>query len=423
MKKTAKIAALFAVLQFTAGGAIAEDKWTVIHAGQLLAVPGNGATTEQSIVIKNDKIERIDSGYVTPDIPEGDTIEVLDLKDAFVLPGLMDMHVHLDLNGPNWTNSRNRDADAAYDVLRAVENARKTLEAGYTTVRNPGGRGWAVFAVRDAINKGGLPGPRILAAGHTITASADEDYSGACSGVESCRAAVRRQIAMGADMIKIYATCSGSQPCGHGTARPVFLDDEMRAVIDTAKTRQLTVAAHAHAVKGIKQALRLGVDSIEHSTFADQEAIDLYLKNNVYMVPTIAVQDNVIRDYARTKNPAMRYVMENAMASHPGAVRRAYEAGVKIAAGSDAGVIPHGDNINELLWYVNKVGMSPEEAITAATVNGAALIKRSDELGTIEPGKLADIIATSENPLEKIEALKSIAFVMKDGEVFVGSGK
>ena len=141
------------------------------------------------------------------------------------------------------------------------------------------------------------------------------------------------------------------------------------------------------------------------------------------MVPTIAVQDNVIRDYARTKNPAMRYVMENAMASHPGAVRRAYEAGVKIAAGSDAGVIPHGDNINELLWYVNKVGMSPEEAITAATVNGAALIKRSDELGTIEPGKLADIIATSENPLEKIEALKSIAFVMKDGEVFVGSGK
>ena len=140
------------------------------------------------------------------------------------------------------------------------------------------------------------------------------------------------------------------------------------------------------------------------------------LQNNVFMVPTIAVQDNVIRDYAKTKNPAMRYVMENAMASHPMAVRRAYEAGVTIAAGSDAGVIPHGENANELVWYVNEVGMSPEEAIVAATINGAALIRRSDDLGTIQPGKLADIIATADSPLENIEALRSIVFVMKDGK-------
>ncbi len=419
MKIFIKFAALAVTLAYGSIAGSAADAWKVIHAGTLLAVPGSGAKSEQSVLIKNNKIERIEAGYQTPAVPDGDKLEIIDLKGAFVMPGLMDMHVHLDLNGPDWTQSRNKDAEAAYDVLETIENARKTLEAGYTTVRNPGGRGYAVFAVRDAINKGGILGPRILAGGHTITASADDEYSGACSGVESCRAAVRRQIEMGADMIKIYATCSGSQPCGHGDARPVFLDDEMRAVIETAKTRQLTVAAHAHAIEGIKQALRLGVNSVEHSTFADAEAFELYVKNGIFMVPTVAVQDNVIRDYKKATDPAMRHVMENAISSHPEAVRGAYKAGVKIAAGSDAGVISHGDNANELIWYVNKVGMTPEDALVAATVRGAELIRKTDDFGTLEPGKFADIVAFSSSPLEKIEAVKAVSFVMKNGEIFV----
>ncbi len=396
---------------------IAED-WKVIHAGTLLAVPGNGAQTEQTIVIKGGKIESVYAGYMTPEVVEGDTLEVIDQKTAFVMPGMMDMHVHLDLNGERWTRPRNDDARPAYAVFRALANAKKTLEAGYTTVRNPGGEGWAVFAVRDAVKNGAAVGPRIFAAGHTITASADKDYSGACSGVESCRTAVRRQIEMGADFIKIYATCSGSQPCGHGDARPVFLDDEMLAVIDAAKTRQIKVAAHAHAIAGIHQALRLGVNSIEHGTFSDKKAYSLYKKNSAYLVPTVAVQDNVIRDYAKATDPDMRYVMKNAIDSHPEAVRGAYKAGVKIAAGSDAGVIPHGENANELLWYVNTVGMTAEEALVTTTVNAAALLGKSDELGTIEVGKIADVIAMKSSPLADINAVKNIVFVMKEGTVF-----
>ena len=419
MKYLGQLIAMGIALFCSSTFVLAGDKWTVIHAGTLLAVPGDGTKAEHSVIIKNDRIERIESGYSTSIIEEGDDLQIIDMKNAFVMPGLMDMHVHLDLNGPDWTQSGNEDADAAYDVLETIENARKTLEAGYTTVRNPGGRGWAVFAVRDAINKGGIPGPRILVAGHTITASADDDYSGACSSVESCRRAVRRNIEMGADFIKIYATCSGSQPCGHGDARPVFIDDEMVAVIQTAKTRQIPVAAHAHAVAGIHQALRLGVNSIEHGTFSDEASYELYLENNVYLVPTIAVQDNVIRDYEKATDPAMRHVMENAISSHPKAVRGAYDAGVKIAAGSDAGVISHGDNANELIWYVNKVGMTPEDALVTATVRGAELIGKADEFGTLEPGKFADVVAFSASPIEDIEAVKSVSFVMKGGEVLV----
>jgi len=397
--------------------AVAEE-WKVIHAGTLLAVPGQGPKTEQSIVIKGGKIDKVLEGYVIPEITKDDTLTVIDQKNAFVMPGMMDMHVHLDLNGPNWTKTKDNEKKQAYNVFKALENAKKTLNAGYTTVRNPGGDGWPVFAVRDAVNKGEAIGPRIFAAGHTIRASANEDYSGACSGVESCRKAVRRQIDMGADFIKIYATCSGSQPCGHGDARPVFLDDEMKAVLETAKTRQIKVAAHAHAVAGIHQALRLGVDSIEHGTFSDKEAYKLYKKNNVYMVPTMSVQDNVIRDYAKATDPDMRYVMKNAIDAHPEAVRGAYKAGVQIAAGSDAGVIEHGENANELLWYVNTVGMTPEEALVTTTINAAALLGKSDELGSIEVGKIADIIAMKASPLEDISAVKTIVFIMKDGTIF-----
>ena len=393
-----------------------KTNWVVIHAGTLLAVPGEGIKSQQTLVIKNNKVEKIVNGYVNFKPKEEGKLTTIDLKSSFVMPGLIDMHVHLDTNGPKWTKPRNDKANEAYRTFAAQINARKTLSAGYTTVRNPGSTGWAVFALKKAIEKGVVLGPRIFLSGHTINVGGGEG-SGTCSGPESCRKAVRKQIDMGADFIKLYATCSGSQPCGHGDAAPVFLEDELKAVIATAKTRQLKVAAHGHAVAGINQALSLGVDSIEHGTFSDEKSIDLFKKTGAYLVPTVAVQDNVIRDSKKTTDPAMLHVMHNAIKSHPTSVKKAYLAGVKIAAGSDAGVIKHGDNANELLWYVNKIGMTPEDALVTTTINGAKLLNMQDKIGHLAPQMLADIVAFSGSPIVDINQVKNVVFVMKDGEV------
>lgn len=397
-----------------------ENQWTIIHAGTLLAVPGEKVRKQQTIIIKNNKIEKLVNGYVDF-VPENKSkITLIDLKNSFVMPGLIDMHVHLGLNGPDWTKTKNKEASAAYRVFKAQVNATKTLQAGYTTVRNPGGYGWAVFALRKAIENGVVSGPRIFLSGHTISVGGGNE-SGTCSGPESCRKAVRKQIDMGADFIKVYATCSGSQPCGHGDATPVFLEDELKSVIATAKSRQLKVAAHGHAVAGINQALSLGVDSIEHGTFSDEKSIALFKKTGAFLVPTIAVQDNVIRDSKKATDPKMLHVMHNAIESHPISVRNAYKAGVKIAAGSDAGVIKHGDNANELLWYVEKVGMTTQDALITTTINAAELLGMENELGKISPQMFADIVAFSGSPLEDINQVKNVVFVMKGGRVNVSS--
>lgn len=397
-----------------------ENQWTIIYAGTLLAVPGENVRKQQTIIIKNNKIEKLINGYVDFVPKNKSKITLIDLKNSFVMPGLIDMHVHLDLNGPDWTKTKNKEASAAYRVFKAQINATKTLQAGYTTVRNPGGYGWAVFALRKAIENGVVSGPRIFLSGHTISVGGGNE-SGTCSGPESCRKAVRKQIDMGADFIKIYATCSGSQPCGHGDATPVFLEDELKSVIATAKSRQLKVAAHGHAVAGINQALSLGVDSIEHGTFSDEKSIALFKKTGAFLVPTIAVQDNVIRDSKIATDPKMLHVMHNAIESHPISVRNAYKAGVKIAAGSDAGVIKHGDNANELLWYVEKVGMTTQDALITTTINAAELLDMEDEIGKISPQMFADIVAFSGSPLEDINQVKHVVFVMKDGKVNVSN--
>jgi len=412
--------AFAAQAQATESSVESENKWTIIHAGTLLAVPGDKIKKQQTIIIKNNKIEKVVNGYVDF-VPKNKTkTKLIDLKDSFVMPGLIDMHVHLDLNGPDWSKTNNKDASEVYRVFDAQANAAKTLQAGYTTVRNPGGTGWAVFALRKAIENGAVSGPRIFLSVHTISVGGG-DESGSCSGPESCRKMVRKQIDMGADFIKVYATCSGSKPCGHGDARPVFLEDEFKAVIATAKTRQLKVAAHGHAVAGINQALSLGADSIEHGTFSDEKSIALFMKTGAFLVPTIAVQDNVIRDSKIATDPKMLHVMHNAIKSHPKSVRNAYKAGVKIAAGSDAGVIEHGQNANELLWYVNKVGMTTQDALITTTLNAAKLLGMEEKIGKIVPQMLADIVAFSDSPLDDINQIKHVVFVMKDGKVEVSN--
>jgi len=389
------------------------DRWTIVHAGALLPVPGEPLLEQQSVVIKNDRVDRVEAGYVSAQSLDLEDADVIDLKDEFVLPGLMDMHVHF--TGGSLPSSVPAEAADVYRMTRGIVNARKTLRAGYTTVRNPGANGWSIFALRDGIAAGDLEGPRMFVAGHTIRIGT-EGGSGSCYSVESCREAVRRQIRMGADFIKVYATCSGSQPCSHEKAPAVFMKDELEAVVATARTRELKVAAHAHTTAGINLALEAGVDSIEHGSWLDDTSYRLLAESEAYLVPTLMVRDLVGRrlDSQTDMAPERRARMERSQKEHPRRVAGAFAAGVMIASGSDAGVVPHGENSRELEWYVD-IGLSEMEAIVAATVNAARLLGEEEDLGTLEAGKFADLIAVSGNPLDDITALKEIAFVMKAG--------
>ncbi len=393
------------------------DVWTIIHAGTLIARPGEEPAREQSIIVRNDRIETIAAGYVdAASVPNGEDVSIIDQKDAFVLPGLIDAHVHLSLGGKHSERRAEETGAEVYRMLNVVENAQKTLLAGYTTVRNVGSFGWPVFAYRDGVKNDVFAGPRVLTAGNTIEIGTFKaDGAGACYNVSSCKKAVRRQIEMGADWIKLYATCSGSKPCGREHAPPVFLEDEINAVIETARSRQIPVAAHAHGTAGINAALRAGVRSIEHGSYNDDVSRRLWKRHDAFYVPTLAVQDNIIKDY-ETASDEMKPVMEGFMDQHPKRVAGAFKAGVKIAAGSDAGVVPHGNNARELFWYV-KIGMSEAEALRAATIVNAELLQMENDLGSIEAGKYADIIAVAADPLADIEALNQVQFVMAGGTI------
>jgi imidazolonepropionase-like amidohydrolase len=408
---------------------VVKTQWLVVHAGTLLAVPGKSPKSEKTVVIKDGLIDRVLDGYVSSDEvieeDENAVIEFLDLSDSYVLPGLMDMHVHLsfefDVDGQKsygaageYMEQEASARDEAYNFVNAIGNARKTLDAGYTTVRDLGSRGWHIFALRDAIRDGNLEGPRIIAAGHAVRVGADAG-SGACVSVESCRRATREQIDMGADVIKVYATCSGSKPCGYQSAPSVFLADELRAVVETAGTRELKVAAHAHGTGGINLAAASGVSSIDHGSYNDAESHKIMRKNGVFLVSTMAVQPRILKDI-KTASGAMLDIMQGFLDNHGPRMYAAYKAGVQLAAGSDAGVTPHGKNAYELEMYV-KYGLTPAEAIKISTVNGAKLLGMEDKLGTIEVGKIADLIAVDEDPLEDIKVLQDVTVVIKDGRI------
>ncbi|MES2059041.1 MAG: amidohydrolase family protein [Pseudomonadota bacterium] len=413
----------------TAGApaAPAASEVTVIHAGWILAVPGKPPLKDATIVVRDGRIASIESGFVTPAAGAGEAVDTIELRDGFILPGLMDMHIHLSVAtgddkalrlrnvSDELAGSTGANRDDVTALVDSITNARKTLMAGYTTVRDLGSSGWHIAALRDAINSGRLQGPRIFAAMNIIHPGSDDD-PGACSGVENCIRATRRQIDMGADVIKVYASCSGSKPCGRQDAPGTFLPEELKAIVDTAHTRGLRVAAHAHSEAAIREALLAGVDSIEHGSYTPADAIPLLLARGAFLVPTLSVQDNIRRDIKTAKGD-MRDVMANFLANHGPRIMAAYRAGVKIAAGSDAGIAIHGNNARELELYV-QAGMPSIDAIKAATVNAAALLNRTKDLGTIEPGKIADIIAVRANPVSDITALRLVRFVMKEGVVY-----
>ncbi|MGQ0741787.1 MAG: amidohydrolase family protein [Alphaproteobacteria bacterium] len=404
---------------------------TLVYSGTLLAKPGSPPDANQTIIVAKDRIKAVRPGFISP--KKGD--RVIDLRNRFVLPGLFDCHVHLlGQFGPAEKLERVTESTAMV-ALRGASHAAATLRAGFTTVRDVGeiaGAGDAIFALRDAIAKDYVPGPRIIAAGaivsptggHGQTYGYREDVlevfasKGICDGPIECRAATRRQVARGADVIKLVATGGVLSDISAGTGQQ-FYDDELEAIVKTAHMLGRKVAAHAHGTDGANAALRAGVDSIEHGTFMTNESFRLLRQSGAYYVPTVLAGVTVGESAKRGNwmSPAMR---AKALAVGPQilqTLQRAHQAGVKLAFGTDTGVSRHGMNAREFeLWA--QAGVPAMEAIKAATLSAADLTGMSKDLGTIEAGKYADLIATAGSPLEKISELRQVRFVMKAGTVY-----
>lgn len=424
------IAGIAAILIATTG-ALAETR--IIHAGTLLAVPGEEPKSNQSVIIEDGVISAVEDGFVTP--RDGTDAIVVDLRDSFVMPGLMDMHVHIQGElGPK--NDSEILRLSSEDIgMRSVHFAHKTLMAGFTTVRDLGAQSaQQVFALRKASDAGWIDAPRVIAAGSGVAATGGHgDVDGMrhdllkkytaetiCDGVDDCRRAVRHAVKYGADVIKITATGGVLSDTDTGTGQQMA-DDELKEIMDTAHALGRKVAAHAHAAEGINAALRAGVDSIEHGTYADAESARLFKEGGAYLVPTLLAGATVMEMAEKSafmspdiKAKAIRVggdMMDN--------FRRSHEAGVKIAFGTDSGVSRHGDNAREAL-LMQQAGMSAMQILVSATVNAADLIGMSDTLGTIEVGKHADIIATDGSPLNDLEELLDIDFVMKGGKTVKG---
>jgi imidazolonepropionase-like amidohydrolase len=431
MKNVVFVSLGAALLATTSVAAQTTDVVTVIHAGKLLDKPGNPPRGPSTLIIRNGKIAQLLSGHQPG--PAGATL--IDLKDKFVLPGLIDSHVHLDSDaGGNAALIEAVTDSPARAAYRAAGNAKKTLMAGFTTVRNMGDGTGATLALRDAVAAGELPGPRIIDAGRSIsttsghmdaTLSVSEDLHASigqenlCDGVESCRQAIRKQIRRGVDVIKIATTGGVNSRIGAGLGRQLF-DDEVKALVDTAHLYGKKVAVHAHGDDGVNIALAAGADSIEHGTMLTDESIKLFKAAGAYYVPTLSTVNGYLERLAANPNaypPDVLAKVQWRIGVTGKSLAKAYPAGVKIAFGTDAGVSKHGRNADEFELMV-KHGMPASAAIQAATMNAATLLGVEKEVGSLEPGKAADVIAVAGDPITDITTLKSVRFVMKDGRVF-----
>ena len=418
-------------------GASAADV-AIVHAGKLLAVPGKSVAAEQSVVIRDGKVAAILPGYVdaaAAGAGADDAVRIYDLKSMFVLPGLIDGHVHITgENNPQGRLQAVELSDPDYAVM-AAGFAKKTLMAGFTTVRDVGARGGdAVFALRDGIARGDVVGPRIFSSGSSISVTGGhgdgtqgyrDDIAeilhsdGVCDGPADCRRAVREQVRRGADHIKLTATAGVLSNTAAGLEQQ-FSVDELEAIMETAHAMNRKVTAHAHGVDGINAALQAGVDSIEHGTYLDKDSIRLFKKTGAYLVPTLLAGATVAawaEDPSSFLLPPQRAKAKEVGPKMQDMARRAHEAGVKIAFGTDTGVSRHGENAREFALLV-KAGLTPMEAIMAATVNDADNMGKSDIIGSLEPGKFADLIAVDADPLADITALEDVDFVMKEGVVY-----
>lgn len=380
---------------------------SIIHAGILLAVAGEEPKEKQSIIIENDIIVAVLEGHVDNDGTDDAEFTIIDLSDQFVMAGMMDMHVH-------FASGRGNSADYA---LNGVSNAYKTLMAGFTTVRDLGAADDTIFKLRDKINDNEIIGPRIFSAGNIIGVGGRTNGK-ECNGIESCRKTTRDMIKDGADWIKIYSSCSGSQLCSNEDGSPMFFEDEINAITEVAKKYGIKVAAHSHPRDSALQVLEYGVASIEHGSFINDAAMDKMIEDGVYYVPTVSVMD-MLEDVIEKGEADDEMLIHNQsfLDNNPGKIFEAYKRGVKITTGTDAGVVPHGKNYREVERFV-ELGIPNMDALKMTTVNAADLLDKSDHFGTIEPNKQADIIAIHGNPLVEINDIENVVFVMKSGIIY-----
>jgi len=414
--------------------ATAHADTTVIHAGALLAVPGERVQTERSIVVVDGRISEIRRGYVDPDElagQPGDDVTLIDLREHFVLPGLMDMHVHLQGELGPQNDSEDLKMSSQEMQMRSVLFGMRTLLAGFTTVRDVGNSGQEMYALRNGIENGWIDGPRIIAAGRVGITGGHADVSGMkpefmefltdetiCDGPYDCRRATRNAIKYGADLIKITSTGGVMTDRATGTGQQMEMD-ELREVVQAAARMGRKVASHAHHEDGIVAALEAGVASIEHGSYAGDRAIPLFLETGAYLVPTL-LAGKTVGDLALEADFMSAAIKEKALRvgrDMAGSFEKAHRAGVNIAYGTDSGISRHGTNAEEALLMVEN-GMSEMDVLVSATINAADLIDMSEDLGTLEPGKIADIIAVDGSPLDNIEELLDVDFVMKEGKVY-----
>jgi imidazolonepropionase-like amidohydrolase len=403
---------------------------TVIHAGRLLDRPGRPPRGPSTVTVQGGRIVSVEDGHRAP--PAGAAL--VDLSTRFVLPGLIDSHVHLDSDaGGTAALVEDLTGNAPEKTLRTLANARKTLEAGFTTVRNLGDGSGATLAIRDAAARGEVDAPRIVDAGRSISTTsghmdatlglADDLHSAIgqenlCDGPDACRRAVRTQVRRGVDVIKIATTGGVNSRIGAGLGAQMF-DDEAKAIVETARLYGKKVAVHAHGADGINMALAAGAASIEHGTMLDDESVRLFKRGGAFLVPTLSTVNGYLERLAADPNaysaevlPKIRWRISITGKN----VAKAWPAGVKIAFGTDAGVSKHGRNGDEFELMV-KHGMPAAAAIQAATTNAADLLGLSAEIGSIEPGKSADLIAVEGDPLADVTVLKRVPFVMARGRV------
>ncbi len=403
---------------------------TLVHAGTLIDGRADTARRNVTIIIDGERIAEVADGFAAP--AAGDT--VVDLKSATVMPGLMDMHVHLTGEQSPTSYTERFYLNPADYALRATTYAKKTLLAGFTTVRDLGAADKLNLSLRDAIAKGWVEGPRIHACGRVSTtgghgdgtnglnsrlqALLGEDLTNVVDGADGMRRAVRQCYKDGADLVKIAVTGGVLSLAKSGQA-PIFTDDELAAVVSTAKDYGLKVAAHAHGDEGMQRAIKAGVVSIEHGTYMSDETIRLMKEHGTYYVPTVSAgrfvaekskEDGYFPPIVRPKAAAIGPLIQATF-------QRAWAAGVKIAFGTDQGVAPHGDNAKEFIYMV-EAGMPPMKAIQSATLESARLLGIEQDLGTAEKGKIADLVAVPGDPLADISLMTKVSFVMKAGKIY-----
>ena len=421
----AAIAAALAGMAVPAAGQAPAAKRTIIRAGHVLNVRTGELRANQAVVIEGDKIVQVAPSSEVKAAPSDTTIE---LPNATLLPGLIDMHTHLtfELSSLSYEGLK---ISTAREALHGARNARRTLEAGFTTVRNVGAKDYADIALRDAINDGDVIGPHIVASGPAMGITGghcDENLlppafhfqgEGVADGIEAVQHKVRELIKYGADVIKICAT-GGVLSRGDDPNASQYTLEEMKAIVADAHRLGRKVAAHAHGAEGVRWASEAGVDSIEHGHLMDDAAIATLKKNGTYLVPTLFLGEYMEKNMDRSDVPEYsKQKMRDVAAAMQKNVKKAFDASVKVAFGTDAAVYPHGLNAGEFHVYV-KLGMSPLAAIQTATINASDLLGPKYLVGSLESGKWADMIAVDGDPTKDVTLLEHVKFVMKGGTVY-----